>query len=135
MKCATTCKKNTLYKSLVRPHLEYASNVWNPIRKEDIRLEGVQRRATKLLPELADLPYAQRLRALDLPSLYSSCGFCGSTLSYMSGCAPPTYIPDRFPLRTCLPISFSPQSLSGHVRLALQLKVYMCTHACLPHHS
>ena len=60
-----------LYKFLIRPHLEYASNVWNPIYKEDIiRLEGVQRRVTKLLPEIADLPYEDRLKALDLPSLY-----------------------------------------------------------------
>ena len=59
-----------LYKFLVRPHLEYASNVWNPIQKEDITLEGVQRRATKLLPELAEVPDAERLQALDLPPLY-----------------------------------------------------------------
>ena len=39
--------------------------------KEDIiRLESIQRKATKLLPELSQLSYADRLRALELPSLY-----------------------------------------------------------------
>ena len=59
-----------LYKSLVRPHIEYASPVWSPITKEDIkRIESVQRRATKLVPELSQLSYTDRLIALKLPTL------------------------------------------------------------------
>ena len=59
-----------LYKSLIRPHLEYGSNVWSVInKKEAIGIENVQRRATKLLRDIAELPYEQRLRRLGLPSL------------------------------------------------------------------
>lgn len=60
-----------LYKSVIRPHLEYSNVVWHPRFKGDTEeLEKVQRRATKLVPELADLDYEDRLRSLKLPSLY-----------------------------------------------------------------
>ena len=60
-----------LYNSLVRPHLEYASSAWSPITKDDIiRIEGVQRRATKLIPGLSTLSYTERMVKLQLPSLY-----------------------------------------------------------------
>ena len=59
-----------LFKALVRPHLEYANSVWCPYRKKDIEaIENVQRRATKMLPNLSNLSYTERLRKLKLPSL------------------------------------------------------------------
>ena len=60
-----------LFKTLVRPHLEYGGCIWGPFSKADQKaVERVQRRATKLVPELRHKPYPERLRLLDLPSLY-----------------------------------------------------------------
>ena len=42
-----------LYKAIVRPHLEYAANIWNRYKKGYIDdLEKVQRRATKRLQNI-----------------------------------------------------------------------------------
>ena len=61
---------NLIYKALVRPQVEYASTVWSPILKMDINsLEKVQRRATKLVPEISTLSYPERLQYLKLPTL------------------------------------------------------------------
>ena len=60
----------TLFKSMIRPHVEYACTVWDPLLKGDIKqIEKVQRRATKLLKEIKDDPYPERLKYLRLPSL------------------------------------------------------------------
>ena len=41
-----------LYKSLVRPHLAYCMQVWNPYLQDVDLLEGVQRRATKMILDI-----------------------------------------------------------------------------------
>ncbi|XP_071851487.1 uncharacterized protein [Apostichopus japonicus] len=52
-----------LYKSLVRPHLEYAIQAWCPyLLKEIVLLENVHRRFTKMIPGLHHLRYEQRLK-------------------------------------------------------------------------
>ena len=59
-----------LYKSLVRPHLDYAIPVWRPYLKKDITLlENVQRRMTKLIPNLRHKTYEERLKELKLMTL------------------------------------------------------------------
>ena len=52
----------SLYKAIVRPHLEYCIQAWRPCRNKDIyNLEKIQRRATKMNPELRDLSYESLL--------------------------------------------------------------------------
>ena len=56
-----------LYKTLIRPILDYGNTIWFPIRKKDIRsIENVQRRVTKHLAELSQLSYKESLQSLYL---------------------------------------------------------------------
>ena len=60
----------TAFNVYVRPILEYCLVVWNPCLIKDINaIEGVQRRFTKRLPGMRELPYHQRLVRLGLESL------------------------------------------------------------------
>ena len=59
-----------LYKTYVRCHMEYCVQAWNPYYRKDIDiLEKIQRRATRMVPELRHLSYSDRLQRLKLTSL------------------------------------------------------------------
>ena len=61
-----------MYKTFVRPKLEYATPVWSPHHKGDIAIiESVQRNFTRRIPELQklQLSYQERLNYLNLETL------------------------------------------------------------------
>ena len=59
-----------LYKAIVRPHLEYCIQTWRPYHKKDIdKLERIQQRATKMIPELIVLSYESHLLECGLTTL------------------------------------------------------------------
>ena len=64
-----------IYKALIRPHLEYCVQLWNPVAEHGnwsliLELEGVQRRFTRLIDhEVGTLPYSERLDILKLTTL------------------------------------------------------------------
>ena len=59
-----------LFKSKVRPLIEYGNVVWSPTEIGRIKqVEKVQRRATKLVGGIDTLPYEDRIKWLNLPSL------------------------------------------------------------------
>ena len=60
----------TLFKTFVRPRLEYVSPVWSPHLVGDIsRIEAIQRAFTAKINGLDSLNYWERLRVLELYSL------------------------------------------------------------------
>jgi ribonucleases P/MRP protein subunit RPP40 len=59
-----------LYKTLIRPLLEYATPSWNTSSKQNAAaIESVQHLVTKRIEEVKHLPYCQRLQVLQLPTL------------------------------------------------------------------
>ena len=59
-----------LYKSLIRPIIEYGNVIWGPHYVTDQQaIEKIQHRATKMIPELRHDSYQERLSKLSLPSL------------------------------------------------------------------
>ena len=71
--CATCTQPHVLLKlyiHLVRPHIEFACQVWSPHQQFVIdTIKRVQRRATKLI--IKDRPCGERLHELNLLSLAS----------------------------------------------------------------
>ena len=60
----------TLYKALIRTHLDYGNLIFYPTTKKYKQvLENAQRRATRLVPELRGLSYKERLEKLNLSTL------------------------------------------------------------------
>ena len=58
-----------MYKTYVRPHLEYCIQVWNPVYVGDVeKLEKVQNRFTKLLPQSWTMSQEERNEMLNITS-------------------------------------------------------------------
>ena len=77
-----------LFIALIRPHLEFANSVWSPrYQKDKDLIEGVLRRATKLVPGLKDDAYEVRLAKLQIPSIHyrRNRGDMIETYKYMHG--------------------------------------------------
>ena len=56
-----------MYRTFIRPYLEYAIQIWSPYKRRDIDcLEKVQRRATKLVKRLKNCSHELRLTKLGL---------------------------------------------------------------------
>lgn len=52
-----------LHKSMVRTHLEYCMQFWSPrLKKDTLELEKVQRRTTKVIRNMDQLRYKERLK-------------------------------------------------------------------------
>ena len=59
-----------LFKSMIRPIIEYGNPVWSPFLKQDINaIENIQKNFTKRIHGMRKKSYQERLMLLKLPSL------------------------------------------------------------------
>ena len=63
-----------IYKSMIRPHLEYAVQLWSPLPSHGnwgviMAIENLQRKFTRLIDNIGLLPYSERLDKLGLTTL------------------------------------------------------------------
>jgi hypothetical protein len=59
-----------IFKTVIRPIVEYATPVWSPCLAKDIaEIERIQRKITKCISGMSNLSYEERLRRLGLPTL------------------------------------------------------------------
>ena len=69
-RCADTDTIRKLYIAIIRPHLEYASQVWDPyLQKDQQTLENIQKFACRVCLKRWDLSYPAMLRTLSIPTL------------------------------------------------------------------
>ena len=67
---ADTLTLRTVYLTCIRPHMEYAAQLWDPCNKKDIEaLESVQK--FKVCLKLWDTSYDDMLHLLNLPPLHA----------------------------------------------------------------
>ena len=60
--------------TLVRPHLEYCVQLWNPMPEHGnwatiIKIEGIQQCFTRMIDDIGLLPYSECLEILGLTTL------------------------------------------------------------------
>ena len=72
--CGNFASLFSIYKTLIRPNLEYCIQLWNPVHEHRnwsiiLRIKGVQRRFTRMINGIALLPYSERLEILGLTTL------------------------------------------------------------------
>ena len=72
--CKTKEVMSTIYRCLIRPHLEYCVQVWSPTPRHGnwdmiLKIEKVQRKFTNLVNDVGTLQYSARLKALNLTTL------------------------------------------------------------------
>ena len=72
--CGNFTSLFSIYKTLIRPNLEYCIQLWNPVHEHGnwsiiLRIEGVQRQFTRMINDIGLLPYSERLEILGLTTL------------------------------------------------------------------
>ena len=64
------CLMQTLFKTLVLPHVDYCSQLWAPSRASDLlRLEKIQKNFLRKIPSLSHLSYWEQLASLKMYSI------------------------------------------------------------------